>query len=99
MSFLSIFIVLPLNVFINCDKTPWGFTASYLCKYCSLGFFSLYVNKPNNFLLRSRTSFAAEMLCDLQHFCNNNNSNTFFTLLEDQAVTICIHSPKNTPNP
>lgn len=39
MSFLSIFIVLPLNVFINCDKAPWGFTAPYLYKYCSLVFF------------------------------------------------------------
>lgn len=69
----SMFMVLPLNIFIACDQAPWGFSAPYYVNIAPL--LSPYMQtSTTNFLLCSRISAAAEILCELQHFCNNNNN-------------------------
>lgn len=63
----SIFMVLPLNRFITHDKAPRGFSAPYYVNTALL--LSLYMQtSTTNFLLCSRVSSAAEILC-------NNNAN------------------------
>lgn len=73
----SIFIVLPLNIFIACDQAPWGFSVPYYVNIAPL--LSPYMQtSTTNFLLCSRISSAAEILCKVQHFCNNNNNANAF---------------------
>lgn len=75
--YFSIFMVLPLNVFIACDQAAWGFSAPYYVNIAPL--LSPYMQtSTTNVRLCSRISSAADILCELQHFCNNNdNANAF----------------------
>lgn len=69
----SVFMVLPLNRFITHDQAPCGLSAPYYVNTAPL--LPPYMQtSTTNFLLCSRVSSAAELLCELQHFCNKNNN-------------------------